>query len=211
MPSPGTVEGFYELFEKCGIPSAFIEEGLLGVSQSFAAQKDVDGTTYVWFHFLCKDIAVMNHQIVHLPIPGDIKNKDYKERLEAQSQSQANFTWLKPGFVLKIKDHTARSPRPTRTNTASSGKTLILPSTHAKVELFCFGAPMALGDRLRKLKTNSTCEDLLQDPYVFLEIVMEEMYKVMDHTGWAISDIFGAIETVSGLSCSLSLTKLEWY
>ncbi|KAJ4369723.1 hypothetical protein N0V83_005486 [Neocucurbitaria cava] len=63
--------------------------------------------------------------------------------------------------------------------------------------MFCFGAPVTIRDRFQKLKSVATCDDLLQDPYALLEIVLEEMYKVMDQTGWVISDIFGAIETQS--------------
>lgn len=70
-------------------------------------------------------------------------------------------------------------------------------STTPLVELFCFGAPQSLGERFRKLKDVAICDDLCQDPYVLLEIVLEEMYKLLDQTGWAISHVFGEIETVS--------------
>ncbi|KAF1844803.1 uncharacterized protein K460DRAFT_285040 [Cucurbitaria berberidis CBS 394.84] len=195
VPAPATGDGLVELFKKCNIPSAFVEEGLQGVSQSFAAHRDVDGTVFVWFHFLCKDIAVSNNRIVHLKTREDMENNDDKSRLEAQEQSQANFTWLKPGFVLKMRDQRGSSPMPNRTMTSSSDSTLAAPSTKALVELLCFGAPITLRDRFQELKTVATCDDLLQDPYVLLEIVFGEMYKVIDRTGWAVSDIFGAIET----------------
>ncbi|KAF2826166.1 hypothetical protein CC86DRAFT_370248 [Ophiobolus disseminans] len=61
--------------------------------------------------------------------------------------------------------------------------------------MFCFGAPATLRDRFRKLKDTASCDELMQDPYVFLEVVFDELYKVLDRTGWAISDIFGKIET----------------
>lgn len=200
VPLPETVEGFSELFEKCRIPSAFVDESVQGVSQSFAAQKDVDGTIYVWFHFLCKDLAISNNKIVHVQNPEETNDSKKKKRLEAQGQSQANFTWLKPGFVLKIRDQRGSSPKPNRTTTSSSDSTITVASAQAKVELFCFGAPVPLGDRFRKLKNIAAYEDILQNPYVFLEIVLEEMYKIMDRTGWAVSDVFGAIETVGSVS-----------
>ncbi|KAJ4378680.1 hypothetical protein N0V86_005551 [Didymella sp. IMI 355093] len=63
------------------------------------------------------------------------------------------------------------------------------------IELFCFGAPQSLGDRFRKLANVAICDDLTQDPYVLLEIVLEEMYKILDGTGWDVSRVFGNIET----------------
>jgi Mg2+ and Co2+ transporter CorA len=42
---------------------------------------------------------------------------------------------------------------------------------------------------------------LLNDPYVLLEIVFEEMYKILDWTAWAIADTFGPLETqISGIA-----------
>ena len=72
--------------------------------------------------------------------------------------------------------------------------------------MFCFSAPQSLGDRFRKLKDLARCDDLVQDPYVQLEVVLEEMYKVLDQTVWAVSHVFGEIETVSSIVngfCSL--------
>lgn len=166
------------------------------VSQSFAVQKDIDGTTYVWFHFLCKDIAVSDGRIVHLS-----ENETDPARLRAQQQSQANFTWLRPGFVLKIKGQGQGPSPPNRTRTSSSDATLTITS-RPKVELFCFGAPLSLRDRFQQMKGVAICDDLLQDPYALLEIVLDEMYKVLDTTGWTIADIFGEIERVSCLGSS---------
>lgn len=185
------------------IPSAFITEGMQGVSQSFSARREAEGRC-IWFHLLCKDIATSNGQIIHLPghENGDRQSKD---RLLAQNQSQANFTWLKPGFVLRIRGKMGSPPQPIRTTTSSSDSTLMtVTDKQPEVELFCFGAPVTLRDRFRKLKDIATCDELLQDPYVLLEVVMSEMYKVMDRTGWAIADIFGKIETVGTAVPSVS-------
>jgi hypothetical protein len=70
--------------------------------------------------------------------------------------------------------------------------------TRPRVELFCFGAPVALRDRFQKMVGVAICDDLLQDPYALLEIVLEEMYKVLDLSGWTVSTIFGDMERVSG-------------
>ena len=185
------------MFEKFGIPSAFVAEGLQNVSQSFAAQKDIDGTTYVWFHFLCKTVSLKKGRIVHQQNFVEDDSDVGRARTQAQLQSQADFTWLKPGFVLKVRKQQSLPMMPGRTRTSSSDATMAPASVESTVELFCFGAPPSLGDRFRKLKDVAICNDLLQDPYVLLEVVLEEMYKVLDSAGWAISTVFGDMETVS--------------
>ena len=202
VPNPATIDGMCELFEGHRIPSAFIAEGLQGVSQSFSAQKDADAS-YVWFHFLCKDIAMSDGRIVHVQGPEDVNSCQREDRHHAQRQSQANFTWLKPGFVLRIRNQPSSPSLPSRTTTSSSISTLIPTSVQPEVELFCFGAPVTLRDRFRKLKDTASCDDLLQDPYVLLEVILDEMYKVLDRTCWTISDIFGTIETVCSVGAKL--------
>lgn len=198
---PGTVlQGLVDLFEEHSIPSAFLDESLQGVSQSFGAQKDVDGTSFVWFHFLCKEIRLQDDRIVHRCSSNDDISDENNARLLAQQQSQANFEWSKPGFVLKIRNEGAS--RPTRTPSSTSDTTLAAPSLQAKVELLCFGASDNLRNRLQKLTRLASCEDLLQDPYLLLEIVLDELYRMLDLTGWSIGKIFGNIETVRELSRS---------
>lgn len=194
-PNVHVGDGLCELFYHCDIPSAFIEEGLQGVSQSFAARKHIDGSTYVWFHFLCKDIAVMNGRIIHNPGEDESRYKQPPDRSEAQALSQANFTWIKAGFVLRIAEKQGASPAPSRSTTASSSSTLTCTTPRSKVELFCFGAPIGFRDRFQSLKSSISCDELLKNPYIMLEMVMSELHKVMDRTGWRISDAFGVIET----------------
>ncbi len=199
IPDPETANGLTALFEGFKIPSAFVAESLQGVSQSFAAQKDIDGTTYVWFHFLCKIVRVVETEkgqlIVQQQAGPEARNAKGQARTQAQEQSQADLTWLKPGFVLKIRNQQRSPAMPGRTRTSSSDATMAAVSAESKVELFCFGAPSSLADRFRRLKTVAICDDLLQDPYVLLEVVLEEMYRILDQTGWAVSDVFRDIET----------------
>ena len=183
-----------KLFERYKIPSSFIAESSQNVSQSFAAQKDIDGTTYVWFHFLCKTVSVKGDRIIHRrETMGDSTGID-RLRINAQDQSQ-------PGFVLKVKKQPSLLRMPSRTRTSSSDATMAPASVEPSVELFCFGAPKSLGDRFSKLASVAICDDIMQDPYVLLEVVLEEMYKVLDRTGWDISQIFGDIETVRSCHC----------
>lgn len=175
-----------ELFTRYDVPSAFIAEGLNHVSQSFGIRTDNNGTEYVWFHFLCKDVEVSKDN-------GPRRIIDPANTL----QDQANFTWTKSGFVLKIEDPSkvlSTQSQPTTNNSASS---ITLAAGAKQVTLLCFGAPASLYSHLKRLKEIMSSNDLKSDPYILLDIVLEEMYKLMDNVGWVIADIFGEIETVS--------------
>lgn len=211
VPAPENANGLLRLFENFKIPSAFVAESTQNISQSFAAQNDIDGTTYVWFHFLCKTVTVEGNRIVHQRDSSSGFDNTGKASLGAQQQSQADFSWLKPGFVLKLKMRKQpASPRmASRTRTSSSEATMAPESVEPSIELFCFGAPASLGDRFRKLAGVAICDDIVQDPYVLLEVVLDEMYKVLDHTGWGISRVFGEVETVGAnlkVPCSLLMS-----
>ena len=199
MPQPATVDGLYKVFDQCKLPSRFVAETLLDVSQSFAVFQDPDRTTWVWFHLLCKDIAVSKGKIIHPRESGadnDGQPGGHLHRTEshhAQSQSQANFAWLKPGFLLKVKDQ-GELPTPSHSMTSESDHTLTQALEDPDVEMFCFGAPTTVRERFRTFKDIAACDDIMQDPYVLLEIVLEEMHKVMDRTAWMLSDVFGTVE-----------------
>lgn len=135
----------------------------------------------------------------------DHSNENDQVRFGAQRQSQADFNWLKSGFVLKVRKQQGMPRLPNRTRTSSSDATMAPALVEPSVELFCFGAPASLGDRFRRLAGVAICDDFVQDPYVLLEVVLEEMYKVLDRTGWDISHVFGEIETVSAGSKDLDL------
>lgn len=174
------------------------------ISRSFAAQADIDGTTYVWFHFLCKTVSVEEGRIV-----GQRRPLNGSNDANAPSLTQEDYDWLKPGCVLKIRKQQVPPRPPVRSRTSSSDATMFAANAEPLVEFFCFGAPSTVGTRFRKLKDVAICDDLVQDPYVLLEVVFEEMYKILDATGWAIANIFGQIEKVSAsIHCifQLSLT-----
>lgn len=152
----------------------------------------------MWFHFLCKTLAIVDKKIVHLS-GEDEDTSGLGMRQTAQSQPQANFSWIKPGFVLKIREQNATPPRAARTFSSNSDDTLSSTRAPPVVELFCFGVPASFQNRFRALIDMAKCEDLIRDPYALLEVAFEEMYKVLDWTGWNLGDIFGTMETVWNL------------
>lgn len=215
IPATETASGLITLFRKFDIPSAFVDEGLQNVSQSFGCQKN-ESAEYVWFHLLSKDLAISIDngplRIVHQLGTGRVEEHcsqvdedcsyqlDELANIQDKKLSQENFTWMKPGFVLKIEDDNepfrSQSHSPT-----DSYKSVATSTGKAKaVTLLCFGAPISFLERFRRLKENATCEHLLHDPYVLLEVVFEEMHKLMDRVGWHVADVFGNIETVCAYS-----------
>ncbi|KAJ4987546.1 hypothetical protein SVAN01_07003 [Stagonosporopsis vannaccii] len=189
VPAPETAQGLVRLFEKFQIPSAFIAESTQDISRSFAAQVDIDGTMYVWLHFLCKTFSIKGNRV-----GGPWQSRGDIDDANILDQTQEDYDWLKPGCVLKIrKQHMPPQP-PARSRTSSSDATIFAAQAEPMVEFICFGAPSTIGDQFRKLKDIAICDDLVQDPYVLLEVVFEGMYKVLDATGWAISSVFGQIE-----------------
>ena len=95
--------------------------------------------------------------------------------IQSTDQDQASFSWIKAGFVLKI-EHAHGKPT---------------------VTLFCFNAPQSMWDTLQNLKKKVSCEDVANDPYILLNIGLDEMFRVLDQNAWLVSKIFGEIETVN--------------
>ena len=189
IPAPGKTEALIELFETCSVPSPFIDESLRDVSQSFAACEDVNDTLCIWFHLLCKTLIEGRGK-------GAVYDSEAKTQKAAKARSEADFSWIKPGIVMKIRKQPKTTPKPVRTSTSNSDDTLVDAPVKPKVELVCFGAPNTLHDRLRTIAVATTCDELLDDPYMLLAIIFEDMFKILDCTAWAVADKFGRLETV---------------
>jgi len=145
-----------------------------------------------WFHFLCKNINTIDDDGVlkiHNPLPSP------EQSGKIPQQNQADFSWIRAGFMLK-SEQLKRQPNPGNESTSSSSSST---RTHVNnpVTLICFGAPRSLVDRFENLAKDSGCEDALQDPYVLFDLVLDELYKLVDDIAWRLSEIFGKIESVS--------------
>ena len=145
-----------------------------------------------WFHFLSKNINTIDKDGVlkiHNPLPS------LEQSGKILRQSQADFSWIRAGFMLK-SEQLKRQPNPGNESTSSSSSST---TTHVNnpVTLICFGAPRSLVDRFENLAKDSRCEDALQDPYVLFDLILDELYKLVDDITWRLSEIFGKIESVS--------------
>ena len=95
-------------------------------------------------------------------------------------------------------------PRNPRNNSGSSSSTstTIAQASNA-VTLICFGAPLALVNRFETLAKDFSCGDVMQDPYILFDLVLEELFALIDQVAWLLGDVFGEIETVGDLTMGI--------
>lgn len=171
-----------------------------------------------WFHFLAKNIPVV-------PVEGGgIKIKERnplppEEKPEPQPasktsaffrplfpkrpsrptidpdlpQSQADHSWFRSAFYLRTETALA-APNLSRSSSGSSDATLAQPGE--VVTLFCFGAPPCIVGRFKRLAERVGCDDVLADPYMLFDIILDELYMFVDNLAWTLSDVFGDTEKV---------------
>jgi hypothetical protein len=65
------------------------------------------------------------------------------------------------------------------------------------VSLTLFGAGEDMKIRLRELLGHERWEEVLADPYVLLDVILDELYLQMDRNVQDVSRLFGNIESVS--------------
>ena len=163
--------GLKHLFQHYSFPSAVLSELLASITNSFGTTL-VDpeaGVSVTWSHFLVKDIPVRFDGG-----EGEV-NLESNRRLR-ESQYPEKFRWRVCYFVV----HTRQEP----------GKDKC-------VTLLCFGTPQTMVERFRRLLHNSRWRDAVEDPYVLLSVVYEELYNAVDKLSWQLADMFRPLETAT--------------
>lgn len=64
------------------------------------------------------------------------------------------------------------------------------------VELTLFGAEGDMKTRLRQMVESEKWEELLRDPYILLDVILDELYLQMDRNVQDVSGLFSGIENV---------------
>lgn len=178
LPDNDTATSLFYLFKKYSIPSDFVSERLQSVARSFGSKANPDGSECLWFHFLCKNINTERDP--DKPDHVTIKNPVFKSN--AKAQSQADFSWIRAGFFLKIE-----SPK----------VDFIDPNLRNKpITLLCFGASEALIGRFHSIQNREEWKEALEDPYVLLDIVLDELYLQLDGISWNLGEVYGNMERV---------------
>jgi len=184
LPNARTVEDLLALYKLYSIPGAFVSERLHHVAHSFGSAQEKNGSSCTllsirvlmwakkldsWFHFLCKNVPVEEvNGVKHI---GKRNLKDKKDF------SQADFSWVRSAYCLKAKP-------PSQT------------TGWREVTLIAFGGEMLLWEKFDALSNNTSCQDILEDPYCLINVVFEVLYARIDRIAWDLADVYSQEEEV---------------
>ncbi|KAF1990353.1 hypothetical protein K402DRAFT_401202 [Aulographum hederae CBS 113979] len=186
LPAASGVEWVSVFNKYLSIPDEFVSERTQNVAHSFGNKETDDGSNCAWFHWLCKNINAQKNTET-----GDweIHNPNHDPTLGTEMQANADYSWWRSGFFLKYK------PRLQQNQSLGSQDTLVSVSDEQEhITLVCFGAPWEMEQRFRGLLASPAWEDILRDPYILFNIVLDELFLHMDHIAWDLSKVFGGME-----------------
>lgn len=143
----------------------------VGLPFPFFEYQHLTETLDSWFHFLCKNIPVVEI--------GGVKQIENGNRTRTEKDlSQANFSWVRSAYCLKTK---SRSP------------------TKSEVTLIAFGGGARLWEKFDELSSNTSWQDVLEDPYCLYDVVFECLYAQIDRLAWDLAHVYGEEEMVGSL------------
>jgi hypothetical protein len=70
-------------------------------------------------------------------------------------------------------------------------------SPDESVTLVCFGATPKLGDRLNAFFNARCSEDVLVEPHVVFDVILDGLFHEIDQAVWKMNSVFGGMEHVS--------------
>lgn len=177
VPASNSKVEFRRLFEYLEVPSAFVSERLQSVRHSFGGRKDGRKLTATWFHFLCRRPNIEEYE--------RLRKRDYGNR-DGMYLSQ----WDRFALFMRVQ----HSKEAKDSGDEDHGQ----PEEQApRVELVLFGAEDDMKTRLRQLVGSEGWKEVLRDPYILLDVILDELYLSMDRNVQDVSRLFGAIESVS--------------
>ncbi|KAL9088172.1 MAG: hypothetical protein Q9165_006299 [Trypethelium subeluteriae] len=149
--------GLLRLFRYLAVPSDFLNERIHSV-------------TCLWFHFLCKDIEVDEHD--------EIKYRDINPN--HLNLSQADYVWQRAGFFLSWRDYYNLA--------LSDGRRLSEIEDHSpqqqhrfdNVTLCCWGVPQAMEERFAEIAYSGDWKNALEDPFVLVTIILDQLFSLVD-------------------------------
>ncbi|KAH7308139.1 hypothetical protein B0I35DRAFT_483417 [Stachybotrys elegans] len=163
---------FRDVFSKLDIPDAFSLERVKSVSHSFCRQTDTHGAggslrTRSWFHFLCKNIKIRKDKDGQSHV---INHTGGSQGFAPSNLPQADYTWLRSGFFLKVGDE---------------GRDVVLA---------CFGATANVQRRLKDFVATGRWDDVTADAYILFDLILEGLYLDIDEGVWNMNTVFGPLE-----------------
>ncbi|OCK88216.1 uncharacterized protein K441DRAFT_682026 [Cenococcum geophilum 1.58] len=180
VPRPCDVYELHSLFRLFDIPPSFLCERLQSVTHSFGTRRRRNGPHYAWLHFICKIIEIEEVEVMlHRPRQGGIR-----------WQLTDNFRdWYRPGFIL-----VDGSKNPGALSLSRSGSTRTTVNQPGGVTLICFMAPEGLMRRFSTLLDHPEWEDVLEDPFILYDIILEELYLILDAMVRTLGKVFNGVE-----------------
>ncbi|KAK0636052.1 hypothetical protein B0T17DRAFT_67077 [Bombardia bombarda] len=164
LPLRESAPQLVRLCDALSIPPEFLAERLQSVSHSFGSRTDQHGFC-TWFHFLCKNIELK------LDVMGRkvIDNRAPKHGQHSRSLPMADYTWQRSGFFLR-KDN------------------------EGNLTLVCFGATPKVRKRLDALIEAGAWRDIMTEPYILFDLILDGLFVEVDNTVWSMNDVFGPLE-----------------
>lgn len=178
VPASHSRSEFKRLFEYLEVPSAFISERLHSVRHSFGGRREGRKLIATWFHFLCRRPNMEEYE--------RLRNGDFDSRA-----GMVLSQWDRFGLFMRVKH--SKEPKDAKNSDPEQLETQ-LPS----VELVLFGAEEDMKTRLRRMVESEGWKEILRDPYILLDVILDELYINMDRNVQEVSALFGGIESVSG-------------
>lgn len=178
VPASHSRSEFKRLFEYLEVPSAFISERLHSVRHSFGGRREGRKLIATWFHFLCRRPNMEEYE--------RLRNRDFDSRA-----GMVLSQWDRFGLFMRVKH--SKEPKDAKIFGPEQLETQ-LPS----VELVLFGAEEDMKTRLRRMVESEGWKEILRDPYILLDVILDELYINMDRNVQEVSALFGGIERVSG-------------
>ena len=149
---------------------------------------NADVTEAIWFHFLCKNVQLGPKNTVS-KISGTG---------EVGKLSNADFSWRKAAFMLKWK--TAYSfPGNSEIQNAGGQAHPSNPSWEPQFEdisCCCWGGPYALKQRFEGIAWNNDWAEVLQDPFVLVDVILDQLFVLIDEQLASTAAVLGSIENV---------------
>jgi hypothetical protein len=187
LPQRNTKDAFLHLFHTLGIPAAFVQERLQSVSHSFGFQQDATGSS-AWFHFLCKHIRV---------VPGSAAAGCARPAVayhDTGFRSHLGRRGLGGAVEANVRE---AAPLPQADYSYTRSAFFLRTSTAGEVTLCCFGATRHVRDRFSRFMKTDGWRDVLANPLVLFDLVLDGLFLDVDETVWNMNRVFGALEHVS--------------
>ncbi|QDS77316.1 hypothetical protein FKW77_004696 [Venturia effusa] len=175
VPASHSRAEFRKLFEYLEVPSAFISERLQSVRHSFGGRREGRELMATWFHFLCRRPNMEEYE--------RLRKRDFVNRT-GMYLSQ----WDRFGLFMRMK-------HPKEPKDARNANLQQCDTQPPSLEVVLFGAEEDMKARLRQIVEGEGWKDILSDPYILLDVILDELYLNMDRNVQDVSGLFGGIES----------------